>query len=74
MKRNVILLLAMVTLVTLSLMQAATALDVIKVGVVGPLTGQFASGGQSQLYGAEMKAKELNASGGKYKIELPGVS
>ena len=70
MKRNVILLLGMVTLVTLSMMQAAAALDVIKVGVVGPLTGQFASGGQSQLYGAEMKAKELNASGGKYKIEL----
>ncbi len=34
----------------------ASAQEVIKIGVVGPLTGQFAAVGQSQLYGAEMKA------------------
>ena len=49
---------------------AATAAEVIKIGVVGPLTGQFAAVGQSQINGAEMKAKEINAAGGKYKIEL----
>jgi len=44
--------------------------QVIKIGVVGPLTGQFAAVGQSQLTGAEMRAKEINAAGGKYRIEL----
>lgn len=48
----------------------ASAQQVIKIGVVGPMTGQFAAVGQSQLTGAEMRVKELNAAGGKYKIEL----
>ena len=48
----------------------AWAQQVIKIGVVGPLTGPFAAGGQSQLSGAEMRAKELNAAGGPFKIEL----
>lgn len=49
---------------------SASAQEVIRIGVVGALTGSFAATGQSQLTGAEMKAKELNAAGGKYKIEL----
>jgi len=49
---------------------APAADKVIKIGVVGPLTGQFAAVGQSQINGAEMKAKEINAAGGEYKIEL----
>lgn len=48
----------------------AEAQQVIKIGVVGPLTGAFAAGGQSQITGAEMRAKEINAKGGPYKIEL----
>lgn len=48
----------------------AAAQQVIKIGVVGPLTGAFAAVGQSQLTGAEMRAKEINAAGGKYRIEL----
>ena len=48
----------------------ALAADTIKIGIVGPLTGQFAAVGQSQLMGAQMKAKEINAAGGPYKIEL----
>jgi branched-chain amino acid transport system substrate-binding protein len=48
----------------------ASAQDTIKIGVVGALTGAFAATGQSQLTGAEMRAKEINAAGGKYKIEL----
>jgi branched-chain amino acid transport system substrate-binding protein len=48
----------------------ALAQEAIKIGVVGPLTGAFAAGGQSQLSGAEMRAKEINTGGGKYKIEL----
>jgi len=44
--------------------------QVIKIGVIGPLTGAFAAAGQSQLTGAEMRAREINAAGGKYKVEL----
>jgi branched-chain amino acid transport system substrate-binding protein len=47
-----------------------SAQEPIKIGVVGALSGPFAATGQSQLTGAEMKAKEINAAGGKYKIEL----
>ena len=46
------------------------AQETIKIGVVGPLTGAFAAGGQSQLTGAQMRAKEINAAGGKYRIEI----
>jgi branched-chain amino acid transport system substrate-binding protein len=49
---------------------SAQAQQVIRIGVVGPLTGAFAAGGQSQITGAEMRAKEINATGGAYKIEL----
>jgi len=43
---------------------------VIKIGVVGALTGDFSAVGNSQLTGAQMKAKEINDSGGKVKVEL----
>jgi len=72
MKKNRYPVLACVFLFICSVfvLQSASADEVIKIGVVGPLTGQFAAVGQSQLNGAEMKVKEINASGGKYKIEL----
>jgi branched-chain amino acid transport system substrate-binding protein len=74
MKRSWILLLSVLTVVTIGMPytggSVAAAQSIIKLGVVGPLTGQFAAVGQSQLFGAEMKAKELNTAGGKYKIEL----
>ena len=54
----------------LCLAGSALAAETIKIGIVGPLTGQFAAVGQSQLMGAQMKAKEINAAGGPYKIEL----
>ena len=57
-------------LAALSLASPAYTQQVIKIGVVGALTGAFAAVGQSQLTGAEMRAKEINAAGGKYKIEL----
>src|SRR5688572_23151458 len=43
---------------------------VIKMGVIGPLTGDFAFGGQYQLAGAQLKAEELNAQGGGIKVEI----
>ncbi|MCC7106604.1 MAG: ABC transporter substrate-binding protein [Chloroflexi bacterium] len=41
----------------------------IKLGVVGPLTGDFAFGGQSQVNGARLAAEEVNARGG-VKVEI----
>ncbi len=49
---------------------ASAAGKVIKIGVVGPLTGQFAAVGQSQLNGARMRADEINAAGGGYTVEI----
>ncbi len=46
------------------------AQSVIKIGVVGPLSGSFAAGGQSQLDGATLRANELNAAGGPFKVQL----
>ncbi|MEJ2168185.1 MAG: ABC transporter substrate-binding protein [Desulfobacterales bacterium] len=68
--KKALLYAAIICLSTVFAGQATAADMVIKIGVVGPLTGQFAAVGQSQINGAEMKAKEINASGGKYKIEL----
>jgi branched-chain amino acid transport system substrate-binding protein len=53
-----------------SLAVGAQAQTVIKVGIVGPLSGSFASMGQSQLTGAQMRADEINAAGGKFRITL----
>jgi branched-chain amino acid transport system substrate-binding protein len=49
---------------------ASWAQDSVKIGMVGPLTGAFASMGQSQVSGAEMRADELNKAGGRAKITL----
>jgi branched-chain amino acid transport system substrate-binding protein len=43
---------------------------VVKLGVIGPLTGDFAFGGQYQLAGAQLRAEELNAQGGGIRIEI----
>ena len=48
----------------------AQAQTVLKIGVVGPLTGSFAAMGQSQLTGAQMRADEINAAGGTLKVTL----
>jgi branched-chain amino acid transport system substrate-binding protein len=42
----------------------------IKLGVIGPLTGDFAFGGQFQLNGARLKADELNARKEGITVEL----
>ena len=42
----------------------------IKLGVIGPLTGDFAFGGQFQLNGARLKADELNARKEGMTVEL----
>jgi len=52
------------------LITPAHAQTVIKIGLVGPLTGSFAAMGESQRSGAQMRADEINAAGGKFKITL----
>src|SRR3972149_11655059 len=42
----------------------------IKLGVIGPLTGDFAFGGQFQLNGARLKVDELNARKEGITVEL----
>jgi branched-chain amino acid transport system substrate-binding protein len=69
-KQNALIVVTIICLV-LGLSGFSAAKDTtIKIGVVGPLTGQFAAAGQSQINGAEMMAKQINSAGGKYKIEL----
>jgi branched-chain amino acid transport system substrate-binding protein len=44
------------------------AQEAVKIGLVGPLTGSFASMGESQRTGAEMRADELNTAGAKITL------
>jgi branched-chain amino acid transport system substrate-binding protein len=54
----------------------ANAEDVLKIGVIGPLTGAAANWGQANAEGAKLIAKHYNDAGGvsvggkKYKIEI----
>jgi branched-chain amino acid transport system substrate-binding protein len=69
MRRN-LMASALALVLALSAAAGAEAQGTIKIGVVGPLTGAFAAGGQSQLTGAQMRANEINAAGGKFKVEI----
>jgi branched-chain amino acid transport system substrate-binding protein len=53
-------------------MMAQPALAQIKIGVVGPITGQYAAFGEQMVKGATMAVEEVNAAGGVngQKIEL----
>lgn len=50
----------------------AHAADTIKIGIVAPLTGSFADGGNEMARGVEMAVEELNAQGGLFgkKLEM----
>ncbi len=50
--------------------QPGSGQQVIRIGLVGPLSGDSAQYGQSQLAGAQYKANEINAANGLYRIEL----
>ncbi len=70
MKRVSYLLTIFFFLGTLTIIPGISGAQTIKIGVVGALTGDFSAVGNSQLTGAQMKAKEINDAGGKWKIEL----
>ena len=60
MKKFLAIALALVMMMTASFAMA----DVIKVGVIGPMTGAYAVYGLAVQYGAEIAAEEINAQGG----------
>ena len=53
-------------------MVAVPAFAQIKIGVVGPITGQYAAFGEQMVKGANMAVDEINAAGGVdgKKLEL----
>jgi branched-chain amino acid transport system substrate-binding protein len=61
---------AAMMLAALCLAPSAVAQTRIKLGVIGPLTGDFAFGGQFQLNGARLKADELNARKEGITVEI----
>lgn len=46
------------------------AQTVVRIGIVGPLTGSWAAGDYSQLNGAKLKVDQLNAAQRDYRLEL----
>ncbi len=69
MKKLVALLMAVAMLLSVA---SAVAEDVttLKIAHIGPTTGAAALYGLATLHGAEVAVEEVNAAGGKYKIEL----
>ena len=69
MKKLLALVMAAMMLLSVT---AAFAEDTVtlKIAHIGPTTGAAALYGLATLHGAEIAAEEINAAGGKYKIEL----
>ena len=63
MKKRLLSLSAIVVAMGLSMSNQAQAQD-IKIAVIGPLTGQYASFGQQLKNGAILAEKDINAAGG----------
>src|SRR5262249_61202200 len=49
---------------SMALASTAFAQDTLKIGVAGPMTGQYASFGQQLKNGADMALADINAAGG----------
>lgn len=48
----------------LGMMSSVSAADILKIGVVGPITGAVAQYGDMQMIGAKMAVERINAAGG----------
>jgi len=48
----------------LGMMSSVSAADILKIGVVGPITGAVAQYGEMQMIGAKMAVERINAAGG----------
>ena len=70
MKKLLALLLALALTLTAFAALAEEETITLKIAHIGPTTGPAALYGLATLHGAELAAEEINAAGGKYKIEL----
>ncbi|MBR6186510.1 MAG: ABC transporter substrate-binding protein [Clostridia bacterium] len=70
MKKLFALLLAAVMLMSVTTVFAEDDVITLKVAHIGPTTGAAALYGLATLHGAEIAVEEINAAGGKYRIEL----
>ena len=66
MKKRMALIMALVMLLTLALSgcSKSEADGIIKLGVIGPMTGDYSMYGTAVAEGAKLAAKEINAAGG----------
>lgn len=53
-----------ISLLSIALAACSTGGDTIKIGFIGPLTGDAAAYGMDTLNGAQLKVEEINAAGG----------
>ena len=70
MKKIVALLLALAMTLGMAAFAGAEEAVTLKIAHIGPLTGAAAVYGVATSRGAQIAAEEINAAGGKYKIEI----
>ncbi len=70
MKKLFAVLMAAVMLMSCTAVLAEGEAVTLKIAHIGPTTGAAALYGLATLHGAEVAVEEVNAAGGKYKIEL----
>ena len=70
MKKLLALVLAAMMLMSVTAVFAEDEPITLKIAHIGPTTGAAALYGLATLHGAEIAAEEINATGGKYRIEL----
>ena len=70
MKKLLALVLAAILLMSMVPALAEDEPITLKIAHIGPTTGAAALYGLATLHGAEIAAEEINAAGGKYRIEL----
>ncbi|MDO5326985.1 MAG: ABC transporter substrate-binding protein [Clostridia bacterium] len=70
MKKLLALVLAAIMLMSVTAVFAEDEPITLRIAHIGPTTGAAALYGLATLHGAEIAVEEVNAAGGKYKIEL----
>ena len=70
MKKLFALILAAIMLMSVTVVFAEDEPITLRIAHIGPTTGAAALYGLATLHGAEIAVEEVNAKGGKYKIEL----
>ena len=70
MKKLFALILAAIMLMSVTVVFAEDEPITLRIAHIGPTTGAAALYGLATLHGAEVAVEEVNAAGGKYKIEL----